>query len=178
MFQYERREKYFYNVSWCRTRSRILTTLEKALLLILCVLILTIIVIAAQNASSPITKCESIYSEPPQTDSITNLKKESSTFRTTITPNGLESKQQPDTKETDGERSRVCTTSACVITSAAILSAMDTSVDPCQDFYRYSCGHWSLRNPASRAITQIESMVQIELKNSLGERPLQFKCEF
>ncbi|XP_060085716.1 endothelin-converting enzyme homolog [Ylistrum balloti] len=39
----------------------------------------------------------------------------------------------------DGE---VCNTSSCVKTSAYILQKMDTSVDPCNDFYNYACGDW------------------------------------
>jgi predicted metalloendopeptidase len=31
--------------------------------------------------------------------------------------------------------------------AAAILSAADMSVDPCEDFYAYSCGGWERLNP-------------------------------
>ena len=31
---------------------------------------------------------------------------------------------------------------AMFLSAASILSWMDKSVDPCEDFYRYSCGSW------------------------------------
>ncbi|KAK7205471.1 endothelin-converting enzyme, partial [Myxozyma melibiosi] len=36
----------------------------------------------------------------------------------------------------------VCTTSACVTAAAGILADVDQSVDPCEDFFQYSCGGW------------------------------------
>nr|CDS26897.1 hypothetical protein HmN_000151700 [Hymenolepis microstoma] len=43
-------------------------------------------------------------------------------------------------------RSEVCQTTECVETSFKILSAMNQSVDPCEDFYNYACGGWIERN--------------------------------
>ncbi|VDO09344.1 unnamed protein product [Rodentolepis nana] len=43
-------------------------------------------------------------------------------------------------------RSEVCQTTECVETSYKILSAMNQSVDPCEDFYNYACGGWIERN--------------------------------
>ncbi|KAI1283087.1 Endothelin-converting enzyme 1 [Halotydeus destructor] len=40
-----------------------------------------------------------------------------------------------------------CLTPACVTVAAAIINAMDVTVDPCQDFYKYSCGGWIKTNP-------------------------------
>ncbi|KAM4769787.1 endothelin-converting enzyme 2 isoform 2-T2 [Cyanocitta cristata] len=40
-----------------------------------------------------------------------------------------------------------CLTDACVRVASKILEALDTEMDPCQDFYQYSCGGWIKRNP-------------------------------
>jgi predicted metalloendopeptidase len=34
-----------------------------------------------------------------------------------------------------------------VSASALMMSAMDPSVDPCQDFFQYACGRWIRTNP-------------------------------
>lgn len=31
--------------------------------------------------------------------------------------------------------------------ASTVLGALDTSVDPCQDFYSYACGGWMKNNP-------------------------------
>lgn len=40
-----------------------------------------------------------------------------------------------------------CLTPQCVTVASAIINAMDHSVDPCTDFYEYSCGGWVKSNP-------------------------------
>lgn len=42
----------------------------------------------------------------------------------------------------DQHQGELCTTPACVRAAARLLARLDPSVDPCTDFYRFSCGHF------------------------------------
>ncbi|XP_069583050.1 endothelin-converting enzyme 2 isoform X1 [Ranitomeya imitator] len=41
----------------------------------------------------------------------------------------------------------LCLSEACVSVAGRIIDSLDRDVDPCQDFYQYSCGGWMKRNP-------------------------------
>lgn len=40
------------------------------------------------------------------------------------------------------QQDEVCTTPACVKAAARLLARLDPSIDPCTDFYRFSCGRF------------------------------------
>ncbi|OUM67697.1 hypothetical protein PIROE2DRAFT_58570 [Piromyces sp. E2] len=45
-----------------------------------------------------------------------------------------------------------CSTKECIETSKYILSNMDTSVNPCENFYQYVCGGWENENKSKKDI--------------------------
>ena len=71
--------------------------------------------------------------------------------------------------------SDVCLTEACVIIASNVLSSMDKSIDPCENFHQYSCGGWYKNNmiPDGRTkwntFLSLYSENQYVLKNILGK---------
>ncbi|XP_078330083.1 endothelin-converting enzyme 1-like isoform X2 [Crassostrea virginica] len=62
-----------------------------------------------------------------------------------------------------------CYSSECVQASAYILGKMDQTVDPCKDFYRYTCGNWmrTTKIPASRSRYNIFSEIEDQNKEKV-----------
>ncbi|XP_055715890.1 endothelin-converting enzyme 2 [Phlebotomus papatasi] len=46
-----------------------------------------------------------------------------------------------------GRASRVCETTECLRAAANFKLSMDQSVDPCEDFYKFTCGNWAEEHP-------------------------------
>lgn len=42
---------------------------------------------------------------------------------------------------------KYCNSPACVKAAGSLLSSVDWNVDPCDDFYKFACGHWLQTQP-------------------------------
>lgn len=76
-----------------------------------------------------------------------------------------------------------CLNQHCIFAASEILHSIDWSVDPCDDFYAFSCNQWIRNNPIPEGKSmwglfgKLEQQNQLVLKNAL-ERPLaEFKSK-
>jgi len=72
-------------------------------------------------------------------------------------------KSKGDSNEEEEEE--VCLRPECIITSARILSSMNAEVDPCDDFYQFTCGNWIAENVIPDDKTRISTFDSIFKKN-------------
>ncbi|KAF5279864.1 hypothetical protein FQA39_LY18209 [Lamprigera yunnana] len=62
---------------------------------------------------------------------------------------------------------QTCLTKNCIEISSSILQAMDTSVDPCNDFYSYACDGWIEANPIPEGKSSWGTFMKLEQENQL-----------
>ncbi|KAF2895308.1 hypothetical protein ILUMI_10863 [Ignelater luminosus] len=60
-----------------------------------------------------------------------------------------------------------CLTEDCIRIASNILEAMDTSVDPCEDFYSYACNGWIKANPIPEGKSSWGTFMKLEQENQL-----------
>ncbi|KAJ3188049.1 Phosphatidylinositol 4-kinase pik1alpha (PI4-kinase)(PtdIns-4-kinase), partial [Irineochytrium annulatum] len=56
----------------------------------------------------------------------------------------------------------LCTSMDCVLTAGMILQSLDQAVDPCDDFYEFSCGGWAKANPLPEHVASISAASNLQ----------------
>eukprot|EP00731_Ephydatia_muelleri_P000105 Em0001g105a len=72
--------------------------------------------------------------------------------------------------QTTSSTSQVCQSQECIKLSAAIISALDETVDPCQDFYNFSCGNWVQNNVIPDSVSSYNQYTLLSSLNSQNVR--------
>ena len=62
-------------------------------------------------------------------------------------------------------KSGACATTECLLTAARLAENMDTTSDPCEDFFQYSCGGWTKRHSVSPDAGDVTVLKNLQLKN-------------
>ncbi|XP_076306637.1 M13 family metallopeptidase neprilysin 3 isoform X2 [Tachypleus tridentatus] len=76
-----------------------------------------------------------------------------------------------------------CVTPACVTVASSIINAMDSTINPCDDFYQYACGGWVRSNPIPEGKSiwgtfgKLWQENQLIMKNVLEDETIGLKSE-
>jgi len=64
-----------------------------------------------------------------------------------------------------------CRTADCLHAASWVMDNMDKTVNPCEDFYKYSCGGWEARNsiPPDHSEVSIVEQLEDEIDEKLRE---------
>lgn len=79
--------------------------------------------------------------------------------------------------ESNSSNAKYCTTNICSIESSRMLTALDDSVDPCDDFYEFACSKLirNTRLPETKnsrtVFSEVQEIVDIQIKSILLGEP-------
>ncbi|GFN91704.1 endothelin-converting enzyme 1 [Plakobranchus ocellatus] len=96
---------------------------------------------------------------------------------------GVMAVTKAEVKELKVQNQKFCLTPDCVNIASTMLTSMDRTVDPCEDFYTYACGGWMKNNPIPPGHSRwgtFELMWQkntLVMKNALDKPDSSFKSK-
>ncbi|XP_043477498.1 uncharacterized protein LOC122508287 [Leptopilina heterotoma] len=67
-------------------------------------------------------------------------------------------------QELGNEINKVCRTKECFRVAAELWESVNKSVDPCENFYEYACGKWTINNPIPKDKAYWDSRAKTEKK--------------
>lgn len=79
---------------------------------------------------------------------------------------GTQPKNPSEDREADGDQKLYCYSPDCLQIAAGFARKMNTSIDPCLDFYLHSCASWMKENPIPPARNMYDTFYQLDDENS------------
>ncbi|CAI5442805.1 unnamed protein product [Caenorhabditis angaria] len=123
---------------WWKSR----TTLERFLLPAFLLLFLLSIVLLAVIINSD--RRREVKEQGTQVDFLPLMDQSTSTEPATTSTSTSTTTTSTTTEKPKDE---ICTTPGCVMAANHFLNAMNTTVDPCTDFFEFACGQWNEQHP-------------------------------
>jgi len=74
-------------------------------------------------------------------------------------------KDEPTEQPTDYDDDFEYTLPDKIDTPKSVLSSLDTSIDPCDDFYQYTCGGWIKEHPLIHGVEDVDNFDMLTRKN-------------
>lgn len=69
-------------------------------------------------------------------------------------------------KDTKTEEQSYCSLSTCLEVAGAVKQDMNETVDPCEDFFQYSCGNWIKNNPIPTSVNWVSTFGKLSDENN------------
>lgn len=76
-----------------------------------------------------------------------------------------DSKDEKAREETKNDEVNFCSSATCLSVAAALKQNMNESIDPCEDFFQYSCGNWIKNNPIPPSEIRISNFDKLAKEN-------------
>lgn len=80
-------------------------------------------------------------------------------------------------KDMNDDKDKICLTPGCIHTASKVLDAMDSSIEPCDDFYHFACGKF-VKNTnipdekvSVNTFSVIGDLLQEQLRTLVSEEP-------
>lgn len=74
--------------------------------------------------------------------------------------------KEDETSETTA-CSSACTSQTCLEATSFLMQGLNTSVSPCEDFYKYSCGNWEANNVIPEGFGRYSTFSELGTGNSI-----------
>ena len=75
----------------------------------------------------------------------------------------------------------LCLSEECILAASTVLSSLDRTADPCEDFYQFACGGWiqkSVSSNTDRSDLFVISLLYLKIELSSAKIDLHLECDF
>ncbi|ODM97143.1 Membrane metallo-endopeptidase-like 1 [Orchesella cincta] len=111
---------------------------------------------------------------PIASKGIPDLNNSASNYRNSFRGPTSKHQQQHNVSNHDWAEGGECTTPACMQAAARLLHRLDPSHEPCEDFYKFSCGNFIARNEIPddsfqrSTLQEMQQGILIDIKSKLS----------